>query len=386
MNYKIVDIKEDKYKHQKAYYQRNKEALAIKEKIYRSKPEVIERNKITREKYRLNNKEKLKKDKRIYYHNNKEKFVEYRKKYKTNNPKKEIIKQCLWCSDVLGKGKTKYCNDKCDDKYNTYSQRRGPIWFWRFYTKYKIYKLIYEKIPKYINHGIKIPFRKVKNIIKKMPKLFVKIKIYFKYNQFYFEKTKICGHWIFYRTKGEKRSVGYIRNFCSNKCQNIEKQKTIENKKQRNLAAWGTEYRPDAETRRIIQNKKSLEWDKKRKAEDPSYKLIRRMRLRTKKVLGATYRRKDKKTSIYEKLCVKSGQELRVHIESLWKPGMNWENYGKQDGWVIDHKTPLKYYKDNFDLVNDIEIQKKAFGKDNLQPLWWLDNAKKSDKLNYEVE
>ena len=71
MNYKIVDIKEDKYKHQKAYYQRNKEALAIKEKIYRSKPEVIERNKITREKYRLNNKEKLKKDKRIYYYNNK---------------------------------------------------------------------------------------------------------------------------------------------------------------------------------------------------------------------------------------------------------------------------------------------------------------------------
>jgi len=107
---------------------------------------------------------------------------------------------------------------------------------------------------------------------------------------------------------------------------------------------------------------------------------------RTKKVLGASYRRNTRKTNVYERLCVKSGQELREHIESLWKPGMNWENYGKQDGWVIDHKKPLKYYKDNFDLVNDIEIQKKAFGKDNLQPLWWLDNAKKSAKLNYEVE
>ena len=378
-----MNLIEDKYKHQKAYYQRNKETLEVKRKIYANKPEVKEKKKIYRKQYRLNNKEKLKKDNKIYYQNNKEKFAKYREKHKANNPKKEIIKQCLWCKQET---KNKTCSKKCKEKVKRYSKRPLPLFVWRFYTKYKIYKLIYEKIPKYINHSIKIPFRKVKNIIKKMPKLFVKIKMYFKYNQFYFEKTKVCKHWVFYRVKGEKRSVGYIRNFCSNKCQNIEKQKIIENKKQRNLASWGTEYRPDAETRRIIKNKKNLEWDKKRKAEDPSYKLIRRMRLRTKKVLGAAYRRKDKKTSIYEKLCVKSGQELRVHIESLWQPGMNWKNYGKQDGWVIDHKTPLKYYKDNFDLVNDIEIQKKAFGKDNLQPLWWLDNAKKSAKLNYEVE
>ena len=39
--------------------------------------------------------------------------------------------------------------------------------------------------------------------------------------------------------------------------------------------------------------------------------------------------------------------------------GMNWENYGKQDGWVIDHKIPLKYYKNNdmCELVNDENTQ-----------------------------
>ena len=378
-----MNLIEDKYRYQKAYYQRNKETIVVKEKIYRNKPEVKEKKKLYREQYRLNNKKKLKQDMKIYYQNNKEKFAKYKEKYMINNPKKEVIKKCLWCKK---ENKNLYCGERCENKYNIYKKRSLPLFVWRFYSNCKIYRLIYEKIPKYINHGIKIPLRKLKNKIKILPKIYTKINTYIKYNQFYFEKTKVCGHWIFYKTKSAKRSVDFKRNFCSDKCQDIEEQRIIENKKQRNLVSWGTEYRPDAETRRIIKNKKQNEWDKKRKAEDPSYKLIRRMRARTKKVLGATYRRKDKKTSIYEKLCVKSGQELRVHIESLWKPGMNWKNYGKQDGWVIDHKTPLKYYKDNFDLVNNIEIQKKAFGKDNLQPLWWLDNAKKSDKLNYELE
>ncbi len=106
-----------------------------------------------------------------------------------------------------------------------------------------------------------------------------------------------------------------------------------------------------------------------------------------KKVLGRGFTRKQRgEVSVYEQLGVKNGAELRAHLESKWQPGMSWENYGKQDGWVIDHIIPLKYYKDNFDLAKDIEVQKKAFGIQNLQPLWWLENAKKSAKLNYGPE
>ena len=75
------------------------------------------------------------------------------------------------------------------EKVKIYSKRRLPLFVWRFYSKYKIYKLIYEKIPKYINHGIKIPFKKLKNKVKKLPKIYTKINMYIKYNQFYFEKT-----------------------------------------------------------------------------------------------------------------------------------------------------------------------------------------------------
>ena len=383
---------EDKYKHQKAYYQRNKKILAIKEKIYRSKTEVKERKKLYREQYFLNNKEKINKNKRIYYQNNKQKHLEYAAKHKLKYPEKflpkiKIIDNCLWCRQ---KSTNLYCGEKCENKYTIYKNRFLPLFVWRFYSKYKIYKLIYEKIPKYINHGIKIPLKKLKHKIKKIPnKIFVKIKIYFRYNQFYFEKTKICGHWVFYKSKGTQRSIGYKKIFCGEKCRAIYDKKQVDALKQRNLAAWGTEYRPDEITRKKITTKKNTLYDKNRKKIDPAYKLIRRMRIRTKQVLNKkrVNPTRTNKISVYEKLCVKNGLELKLYIQSLWKPGMNWENYGiEKTGWVIDHIIPLKHFINNYDLPNDFNAQKKAFGKHNLQPLWWMENATKAAKIDINYD
>lgn len=295
-------------------------------------------------------------------------------------------KNCCWCSQPIGYHKSKFCSDKCSDKYKVYNKRKGPIWFWRFYTKYEIYKWIYSHFPKYKKILIKKIPKFFKKIFLKFKNKLRKLKTYYKYNHLYFEKTKLCNHWVFYISKGSTKKTKNIKNFCNKKCKQVYEQKIIENKKQRNLAAWGMEHRPDEETRRIIKNKKHAEWDKQKKIDDPAHKLIRRMRLRTKKVLGVNYRRATHMTDVYTRLGINNGQELKKHLESKWQPGMNWDNYGKQDGWVIDHIIPLKYYKDNFDLVNDIEIQKKAFGVQNLQPLWWMENAKKSAKLNYEFE
>jgi hypothetical protein len=70
-------------------------------------------------------------------------------------------------------------------------------------------------------------------------------------------------------------------------------------------------------------------------------------------------------------------QEARQHLESLFKPGMTWDNYGKGDGyWEIDHIIPIS----SFDLT-DPEQQKKCFHYTNLQPLWWYDNLVKSNKM-----
>jgi len=294
-------------------------------------------------------------------------------------------KNCSWCLQPVGKHRSKFCSTKCDDQHTVYKNRTGPIWMWRLYSKYKIYKIFYNYIPKIKSLFItKIPKFFIK-IFLKFKKKFKKFKTHLRYFKYKIHKTKICGHWRLYR-HDIRYEYKNTKNFCSDKCKQIHEQKIAEAKKQRNLAAWGTEHRPDEETRRIIKNKKHAEWDKQKKIDDPAHKLIRRMRLRTKKVLGVNYRRETRKTDVYTRLCIKDGQELKRHLESLWKPGMSWNNYGKQDGWVIDHIVPLKYYKNNFDLVNDIEIQKKAFGIQNLQPLWWLENAKKSAKLNYGIE
>jgi hypothetical protein len=67
---------------------------------------------------------------------------------------------------------------------------------------------------------------------------------------------------------------------------------------------------------------------------------------------------------------------LRQHLEFLWRAGMSWDNYGFGRGrWVIDHVISC----DKFDLT-DKEQQKVCFNFRNLQPLWWEENAIKSNK------
>ena len=69
-----------------------------------------------------------------------------------------------------------------------------------------------------------------------------------------------------------------------------------------------------------------------------------------------------------------SWDQLRLHIESLFEPGMTWDNYGR-NGWHIDHKTPLNW----FDLSDDEQL-KKACHYSNLQPMWAEENWSKNDR------
>jgi hypothetical protein len=72
--------------------------------------------------------------------------------------------------------------------------------------------------------------------------------------------------------------------------------------------------------------------------------------------------------------------ELKVHLETQFKPGMIWENYGK-NGWEIDHIRPCL----SFNLFDE-EEQKQCFHYTNLQPLWWYENRSKNDKYEKESE
>ncbi len=69
--------------------------------------------------------------------------------------------------------------------------------------------------------------------------------------------------------------------------------------------------------------------------------------------------------------------ELKVHIESLFKPGMTWDNYGNKEGcWSIDHIKPLS----KFD-VSDRQQLLEACHYTNLQPMWHILNIKKGSKI-----
>ena len=70
-------------------------------------------------------------------------------------------------------------------------------------------------------------------------------------------------------------------------------------------------------------------------------------------------------------------EEFKLYLESKFKPGMNWENYGSGAGkWNIDHIKPCSAF--NF---TDEKQQKECFHFSNTQPLWWEENNSKLDKL-----
>lgn len=121
--------------------------------------------------------------------------------------------------------------------------------------------------------------------------------------------------------------------------------------------------------RKII-NDKYKKYEKIRKAIDPKYKLLKTLRNRINTVLK--YQNTSKTNSTIN-LTGCTLTELKLHLESKFKPGMNWNNHGK---WHIDHIIPCSL----FNLIDENE-QKKCFNYTNLQPLWAHENLSKGNKL-----
>ena len=65
---------------------------------------------------------------------------------------------------------------------------------------------------------------------------------------------------------------------------------------------------------------------------------------------------------------------LKQRIESQFKPGMTWDNYGE---WQIDHITPDSWFK--YNSMEDDGF-KKSWALENLQPLWASENRSKGNR------
>ncbi len=65
-------------------------------------------------------------------------------------------------------------------------------------------------------------------------------------------------------------------------------------------------------------------------------------------------------------------EHLVERLESLFRSGMSWANYGE---WHIDHISPIASF--DYSSVDDPEFQ-SCWALDNLQPLWASENLSKA--------
>ena len=120
-----------------------------------------------------------------------------------------------------------------------------------------------------------------------------------------------------------------------------------------------------------------LQYAKYRYKNDLQFKLARVVRGRLRSAIKGFFVGRKPRT---EQLVGCSVENLIKHIESKFTEGMSWANHGCGSGfWCLDHIKPLASY----DLTNR-EQALNASHYTNLQPLWWMDNIKKSDKFKME--
>jgi hypothetical protein len=130
-------------------------------------------------------------------------------------------------------------------------------------------------------------------------------------------------------------------------------------------------YREDPRNKNKIKAGKRRYLDKV--LADPEKRMIRNMRRRCLLALKGRY-----KYATTFKLVGCSHEELIKYLESLWREGMSWDNYGSNEDkthcgrWHIDHIKPIS----SFDLSKE-DQQKACFHFSNLQPLWAEENLAK---------
>jgi hypothetical protein len=112
-------------------------------------------------------------------------------------------------------------------------------------------------------------------------------------------------------------------------------------------------------------NKRSVE----RLNNDPA--ALKRKEIRGR--LYTTIKSKCKVSKSLESLVGCSKQQLKEQLQSSFKEGMTWENYGSY--WQIDHVKPLIL----FDVL-DPEEYLKSTHHSNLQPLLSVENLRKGTK------
>jgi hypothetical protein len=102
------------------------------------------------------------------------------------------------------------------------------------------------------------------------------------------------------------------------------------------------------------------------------FRLARRLRARVRMAIIKSY---GEKSLLTMDLIGCTVGHVKEHLEKQFTDGMTWEAFLRGE-IHIDHIQPCS----SFDLA-DVEQQKICFSWQNLQPLWAIDNLKKSNKV-----
>ncbi len=133
------------------------------------------------------------------------------------------------------------------------------------------------------------------------------------------------------------------------------------------------EINAKARQRRLDNPDKVREMERKKsvkKLKSVKYKLSHALRSRINSAIKGGYKNGS---AVRDLGC--SIEELKNYLQSKFQEGMSWDNWGKT-GWHIDHIKPLS----SFNLEDRKELL-KACHYTNLQPLWYVDNLKKYNKI-----
>jgi hypothetical protein len=168
----------------------------------------------------------------------------------------------------------------------------------------------------------------------------------------------------------EFMSVRPTTLFCGTKCnraswivRNPDKYREMirsgQRKRNANARAWSRNNRKRITTRKKAQYQS-----------DPNYRLRVTTGARIRKLLKGLSPKADRSMALLG--C--HWTDGRRYIESMFRPGMTWQNHGRV--WQIDHVRPAS----SFDLTNP-EQQRQCFHYSNLQPLFGDENWTKKDRI-----
>ncbi len=121
------------------------------------------------------------------------------------------------------------------------------------------------------------------------------------------------------------------------------------------------------------QNKRSVERRIEKLKTDPFYKLIHNIRCLVRKSMQNQFTTKSKKTI---EILGCSFEEFKLHLESQFDDKMNWQNQGTY--WHMDHIIPISSAQTEEDVY-------RLNHYTNFQPLYWEDNLRKSNKIEWSL-